>query len=208
VDPVLPEAGDVFGFNRYAYASDNPIISTDPDGRQVFGSPDEMMHPLTEEQARAALPSAISAVPVVGDVQNIVEAVNNPSISNITIAAIGTIPEIGGAAKQVAKEAVAVAKAGKTAEKLEKTVTLGKRSFSSADRNAGFEKAKDANGVARCEYCGAELTRDPGRPNSYEADHTIPYSRGGPSTPDNLTPSCRSCNRSKGYQTPDEWGGP
>ena len=31
-DPVEPSAGNVYGFNRYAYANNNPIINTDPTG--------------------------------------------------------------------------------------------------------------------------------------------------------------------------------
>ena len=80
-----------------------------------------------------------------------------------------------------------------------------KRTFSRADRDVGFEKAKGIDGVARCKYCGSELKREKGFSNSYEADHRIPHSRGGLSTQENLTPSCRSCNRSKGALTPDEW---
>lgn len=34
VDPVGPTPGDVLSFNRYAYASNNPISNTDPDGRE------------------------------------------------------------------------------------------------------------------------------------------------------------------------------
>jgi RHS repeat-associated protein len=32
-DPVGPSPGDLFGFNRYTYADNNPIINIDPDGR-------------------------------------------------------------------------------------------------------------------------------------------------------------------------------
>jgi RHS repeat-associated protein len=33
VDPVEPATGNPFNFNRYAYASNNPIVNVDPDGR-------------------------------------------------------------------------------------------------------------------------------------------------------------------------------
>lgn len=81
----------------------------------------------------------------------------------------------------------------------------GKRSFSKSDRAKGLEKAKDADGVPRCEYCKAEVDPKAGRPNSYEADHRTPYTKGGPSTQDNLAPACRNCNRTKGARTPEEW---
>ncbi|MCX7512677.1 RHS repeat-associated core domain-containing protein [Frateuria sp. STR12] len=35
VDPVGPTPGDVFSFNRYAYAKNNPYRYTDPDGRNA-----------------------------------------------------------------------------------------------------------------------------------------------------------------------------
>jgi 5-methylcytosine-specific restriction endonuclease McrA len=47
-----------------------------------------------------------------------------------------------------------------------------------------------------CVYCG--------RPAS-GYDHVIPRGRPGWDDPENLVPSCRSCNTSKGPRTPDEW---
>jgi len=35
VDPEAPAAGNAFNFNRYDYASNNPIVNIDPDGRQA-----------------------------------------------------------------------------------------------------------------------------------------------------------------------------
>ena len=33
VDPLGPHATNLFGFNRYAYANNNPVVNTDSDGR-------------------------------------------------------------------------------------------------------------------------------------------------------------------------------
>jgi len=38
-DPLGPEAGNIYSFNRYAYASNNPIINIDPDGRKSTDDP-------------------------------------------------------------------------------------------------------------------------------------------------------------------------
>jgi RHS repeat-associated protein len=34
-DPVTPLAGNAFNFGRYGYGNNNPVVHTDPDGRQV-----------------------------------------------------------------------------------------------------------------------------------------------------------------------------
>lgn len=83
----------------------------------------------------------------------------------------------------------------------------GPRRPSAAQRARVFEKSKDAEGDPRCEYCNKEITKEPGRSDSFEADHKQPYSRGGPTTDENLAPSCRTCNRGKGAQTPEEFLG-
>ncbi len=52
----------------------------------------------------------------------------------------------------------------------------------------------------RCTYCGCDLTL-----TTVTADHMIPLSRGGSNAIDNLTPSCLSCNASKGAKTVEEF---
>lgn len=52
----------------------------------------------------------------------------------------------------------------------------------------------------RCRYCGRTLTR-----KRATVDHVLPTSRGGESTPENLTLACRDCNACKGDRTPLEW---
>ncbi|MHB1077671.1 toxin TcdB middle/N-terminal domain-containing protein [Thiobacillus sp.] len=110
----------------------------------------------------------------------------------------GAVPIVGAAAT--------VGKFGaKAADGVANAVSTSKRTFSRADRAEGFERSKDATGTPRCQYCGTELNAKSGRPNSYEPDHTQAYSRGGSSSSENLTPSCRTCNRSKGAKTLEEW---
>lgn len=37
VDPAGPTSGNAFDFNRYSYASNNPVVNIDPDGRATVG---------------------------------------------------------------------------------------------------------------------------------------------------------------------------
>jgi len=52
-----------------------------------------------------------------------------------------------------------------------------------------------------CQYCGTK----PGV-KELNLDHVLPRSRGGRSTWQNLVTSCRRCNLSKGWETPEEAG--
>lgn len=49
-----------------------------------------------------------------------------------------------------------------------------------------------------CQYCGA-------KGGKLEADHIIPFSRGGTDDLSNLVTSCRRCNRQKKDKTPEEF---
>jgi HNH endonuclease len=102
-------------------------------------------------------------------------------------------------------ENAALKNAAKEGAAAEGSAALGPRRPTALQRDRVFEKSKDSSGTPRCDYCGNELTRNYGKPNSYEADHRQPYSRGGPTTEENLAPACRTCNRSKGAKTPEEF---
>lgn len=56
-----------------------------------------------------------------------------------------------------------------------------------------------AAGQTECPLCGVALSwGESGLPTSVEADHIIPWSRGGLNDLDNGQAICRTCNRSKG----------
>jgi CRISPR/Cas system Type II protein with McrA/HNH and RuvC-like nuclease domain len=52
----------------------------------------------------------------------------------------------------------------------------------------------------KCYYCGLDLLTD-----LYTVDHLTPKSKGGNDEIDNLVPSCRYCNSSKGTKTVEEF---
>jgi len=155
IDPVAPSAGNGFSFNRYAYAANNPIEHTDPDGRQYDEPGIELENRMNDpavaagelQASQQAIPIAVGMVPVAGDAQNIYEAAKDPSVLNITVAAIGAIPEVGGIAAKVLKEASAVAKG---------TRRVG--DFTRAERNAAKAESATANGgKMACADCGKPL---------------------------------------------------
>jgi 5-methylcytosine-specific restriction endonuclease McrA len=50
-----------------------------------------------------------------------------------------------------------------------------------------------------CHYCGRKFG-----PRELTMDHVVPLARGGTSTPGNIVPACRECNRDKKLGTPAE----
>lgn len=48
-----------------------------------------------------------------------------------------------------------------------------------------------------CHYCQKKF-----KPNQLTMDHIVPLARGGTSTPGNIVPACKDCNRDKKLQTP------
>jgi 5-methylcytosine-specific restriction enzyme A len=50
-----------------------------------------------------------------------------------------------------------------------------------------------------CHYCEKKF-----KPSQLTMDHVVPLARGGTSTPGNIVPSCKNCNRDKKLETPAE----
>lgn len=161
-DLVNPDAGNTFNFNRYAYAYNNPVIRVDPDGRQtqddesLYEQEDRLSDPAVaagELQASEQLsPMAIGFVPIAGDVQNIYQAINDPSPLNVIVAVIGAVPEVGSGIATTIKEAkvveTAAADSGKVASrasKMQREVERGQapRDVDRVDKGHGSPGAQD-----------------------------------------------------------------
>lgn len=67
---------------------------------------------------------------------------------------------------------------------------------------AAAKRRARAAGQNRCPYCRTTLNYDVGlQPNSAEADHIVPHSKGGQDRLENVIVCCRRCNQSKGNKT-------
>jgi len=189
-DPVQAD-GNGGSFNRYEYANDNPYRYTDPDGREsgagyATGEYTIALPPSSPDAREAAL-TMVGLVPVVGDVQNVVDAYNNPSVATIAIAAVGLVPEAGAAIADVAKVAKAAKAAGRVGD------------FTRAQKNAAkAENAAINGGKMACTDCGKALENvksEKGVPtpsNQAQAHHDPAIKNGGGqhSEPVVLCPTC------------------
>jgi RHS repeat-associated protein len=211
VDPVTPVPGNAFNFNRYVYVNNNPTLNTDPNGEQcaqcLYSPGDSIEHQAEINQAASgiALGQAIGLAPIVGDVQNVADAVKNPTPFNVIVAAVGVVPEAGGAIAKVTKEAKAVGELAKGAaggERAGKAFTRADKAAVKADNAAAHD------GKVVCEACGRETVPSqqskagvtpPG--NEAQVDHVVPRSKGGDGSPANAQVLCRDCNIQKSDKT-------
>lgn len=107
VDPKVPEPGNLFGFNRYAYANNSPLNFVDPDGREAGytylangGMSISYMHREFHPAIVQGASLALDQVPIAGGIKGAIEAHNDPTLANIVGAAIGAAPG-GGIAKAI-----------------------------------------------------------------------------------------------------------
>ncbi len=79
VDFVAPEAGDYFGFGRYGYGRNNPILNIDPDGRQSESV--SMTEVYLRDGSTISVPTRIAGqVKAADEVHANLTDVNNPNI--------------------------------------------------------------------------------------------------------------------------------
>ena len=64
-----------------------------------------------------------------------------------------------------------------------------------------YDLTYELKGGYRCHYCGAEVESS----RKMTLDHVYPVSLGGPTIPQNLVPSCRTCNGQKENMTPQQF---
>ncbi len=220
LDPISDRFAHLSTFN---YASNNPISNVDLHGLQgihfqVLATTDAVRNPsgvgahymgFVSGATKAVQGTYAAITSPVQTAKGIWTTITNPrqTVSAIKQGISGTTENLvsgsglerGEAIFEVASLAVSYTKASKLSLVEDALNPLGaKRRFSKSDRSEGFERSKDESGTPRCEYCDTELDENYGSPNSYEADHRKSYATGGESNLDNLTPSCRTCNRSKG----------
>lgn len=188
-DPVGVSPGDVFSFNRYAYANDNPVRFTDPDGRQSVGE-------MIDSAAQGCGAVSCAGYAVLHAAWSMTGAeplsqVADKGWSNVStgdkigavVAVAAALPpiKIVGEIAPIAKEALPAIKAGSAGGE-----TAGKV-FSQAVKDAAHAE----NPGSVCVYCRMEGT-------GTQVDHAIPKARGGNATVDNAQLACPHCNASKG----------
>jgi RHS repeat-associated protein len=180
VDPVGPLADPINHFGRYHYGLNNPYRFTDADGRIPVETVWDAANVLMGAASFSANVAAGNYVGAAIDALGIV----------VDTAATATPYVPGGAGTAI--------KAARAADATVDTQKSARRAPTASQREAALQRSKGLDGKERCTYCGTELDRKSGNPNSVEIDHKQAYSKGGKTEDANLDAACRTCNRSKG----------
>jgi len=187
-DPVSPTPGDMFLTNRYAYVNNNPIKNTDPSGKCIWDACVVETYVVAIAIAGVAAYTSKIILDNIRDHPVVVSnesSPNNDSSSPVVASDGSTLSD-----RQPGNDGKVGSTGGPGAGKVFAPETPETRA------------AKE--GVP-CVYCGQATTNEKGHPNSRERDHIDAKKNGGNNTPPNERDSCRTCNRSKGSKSIEEW---
>jgi RHS repeat-associated protein len=103
VDPVV---SNPTSFNRYWYANNNPYKNIDPDGRDSAScyTGNGCGGSNTFYASRETLGAIVDFAPIVGDIKGVVEAIQEPTLVNITAAAVGLFGPLGDGYRENAED--------------------------------------------------------------------------------------------------------
>jgi RHS repeat-associated protein len=200
VDAAPADPGSVHGFNRYAYANNNPYKYVDPDGHSpldvgflVFDlgklgyalyKGDGVNHALVDVAMSVA--GVIVPIPGAGEVLKGARALEHGVEAARAAQAVEHGVEAVRGGEAAAKEGVEAYK------KYTPGGNFSKKTKSDIADQAGHQ----------CEYCGvntvaAKKSERGVKPpkNEGQTDHVVPRSEGGTNAPSNAAHACRDCNR-------------
>jgi RHS repeat-associated protein len=137
-DPNVPRDGDTFNFSRYVYGNNNPILDTDPDGRETgvalrnmnlgVGYP-QLPAQTFAEKAIAGGALALVAAPIF--------AITSAASATATVAAVGAESSSSAAVGAAIDASVAAQSAGATSGATTGLITEAGEVFTGASTNAG-----------------------------------------------------------------------
>lgn len=176
IDPVGPSPGNLFNFNRYDYANNNPVVNIDPDGTTCTKSEsgsyscqfDGNTGKLSKAQVRRANKDYTGAVN---------QLASHPNVTvKVTVKGVSFTAKAGDVAKGLANATVDTAPASSTA----RAQTQGGGLFATSDYFLTYTPVITIykNAVASDRHGGtAHIDRDLRRTFAHEGIHTLPRER-------------------------------
>jgi RHS repeat-associated protein len=215
-DPVAGASGDLGGFSRFSYVSNNPVRNTDPDGKQCaqclyYGTDIASIDKQAQLNAAAsghALEFTAGLLPVVGSLQGIGIAIAEPTAANIAIAAVGVVPELGGvigeAARGVSAAERATSIAGSMTERTQRSVTIAVTETSEGTRVVSSSEGKlrtaARDALTAGEVEGQGVARTHAEVNGINAAKEMGLTPTGTAASRPICPTCAAVLQNEGVQ--------